>query len=61
MQHTTALTEAVALGAELLGIVSGAIDLLVGAFAAVARVKTLAALVALEASLVPWLKINLTH
>lgn len=59
MKHTASLTEAVALGTELLGIVSGAVDLFVGTLAAVSRVETLVAFVALEASLVPWLEIKM--
>jgi hypothetical protein len=50
------LTEAVALGTELLSVASRAVDLLVGTLAAVARVEILGATVALEATLVPWLE-----
>lgn len=59
MKHTTSLSESIALRTELLGIVGGAVDFLIGAFAAVARVETFVAFIALKASLVPWLEIKI--
>lgn len=59
LKDTASLAEAVAFRTELLGVVSGAVDFLVGTFAAVSRIETLSALVALEASLVPWLEIEI--
>ena len=58
MKNATALTKAVALGSEFFGVVGGAINFLVGTFTTIARVETFVASIALEATLVPWLKIK---
>lgn len=53
LQSTTALSIAIALGSELLGIAALAVDVLVGCLAAQDRVQALLAGTALEALLVP--------
>jgi hypothetical protein len=56
LETTSSLTETVALGSEFLSVASRTVNLLVGSLAAVTRVEVLGAMVALEATLVPWLE-----